>query len=216
MQEKDLLAVYLASRKIKVSRANQYITAAFMVILFAYAVFAPQPLQALPAQIRLVADYGFAFATSILSFLIAGFTIYLTITKVEHFILMSSIRNPQSGLPWVKHAAFSFLRILAVYVFYCLLCVGIKLLAASGGPITLLINLLSQPETTKLWLARIGYVILGGATLHLVLLLQSFIFNIYNISMTVLCLEIEDRNQSQTGNAEKAGPPASAPDGQQN
>lgn len=214
LQEKDLLAVYLASRKIKVNRPNQYITAGFMIVLFVYALFVPQPLQTLPTQIRSVADYGFTFATSILSFLIAGFTIYLTITKVEHFILMSSHQHSGSGLPWIKYATFSFLRILAVYVFYCLACVAIKLLAAPGGPITLLLNLLSDPAATKLWLARIGYVILGGTTLHLVLLLQSFIFNIYHTSMTALCLEIEKIYPPQEDTSVQVQPSGSAADDQ--
>jgi hypothetical protein len=114
---------------------------------------------------------------------------------------MASMRH-DCGLPWVKYVAFSFLRIMAVYVIYCLACIGVKLIAAPGGPLPLLMSASSEMEVSKQWVAKISFVLLGGATFHLLLLLQSFIFNIYNMSMTVLCLEIEDRQNAKSEAAE--------------
>lgn len=195
LKEKSLLDVYFASRCISVSRLNQAITFVSMVLLALYAWFSPEPTHQFADRVRAIADYGFSFATSILSFLIAGFTIYLTVTKIDHLILMASLRH-ENGLPWVKHIAFSFLRIMAVYVVYCLACIGVKIFASSGGPLAILVDALSGADQVKHCIARIGIVVLGGATIHLVLLLQSFIFNIYNTSVTVLCLDIEKREKA--------------------
>lgn len=191
LQEKSLLAVYASSRRMAVNRLNQVVTLLVTITLSVYVALTPEATHQIAERVRAITDYGFAFATSILSFLIAGLTIYLTVTKVEHMVLMASIRQKPSGLPWIKYVSFSFLRIMFVYVIYCAACICIKLFASPGGLLTILASYTASPTEIKWWVASIGLVILGGATIHLVMLLQSFIFNIYNVSMTVLCLEME-------------------------
>lgn len=197
LKEKSLLDVYFASRCISVSKLNQAITFISMALLALFAWFSPESTHQFSDRVRAMADYGFSFATSILSFLIAGFTIYLTVTKIDHLILMASLRH-ENGLPWVKHIAFSFLRIMVVYVVYCLACVGVKIFASSAGPLSILIDALSAADQVKHCISRIGIIVFGGASIHLILLLQSFIFNIYNTSVTVLCLDIEEREQADS------------------
>ena len=191
LAEKSLFDVYRASRCISVSPLNQAVTAFSMALLSLFAFFTNDSVYQLADRLRIITDYGFSFSTSILSFLITGFTIYLTVTRVEHFLLMASQRHEKTGLPWVKYVAFSFLRIMAVYVAYCLVCVFIKLFGAPSGLVSVFLNSMSCSDNVKYVVISISFVVMGGGTVHLVMLLQSFIFNIYSISMTVLCLEIE-------------------------
>lgn len=202
LKEKSLYEVYVASRRMPVSRLNQVGTAVVMALVSVFCWLSPDTYHLIAERVRTLSDYGFQFSTSILSFLIAGFTIYLTVTKTDLLIAMASHRHQQTGLPWVKYLSFAFLRIMIVYVAYCLYCIGIKILASPGGLIPIVLAQVAQAETVKLWVARIGFVMLSGATVHLVFLLQSFIFNIYHVSLTMLCVEREMRGQANTDRVE--------------
>lgn len=193
IREKTLRDVYWASRRLQVSRFNQFSTIIVFLLLGAYGVFSPESAQSIAEKTRIVSDYAFAFSTSILSFLIAGFTIYVTVTKTELFLFLASTRHENSGLPWIKHISFHFLRVMALYVAACVFYVSVKLFASTSGPLSLLLGtLLQDPSQTKIWLARIGLSTVGALLVHLILLLQSFIFNIYHTAMLSVCWEREN------------------------
>lgn len=200
LAEKNLRAVFWAARRLSVSRFNQGCTAVTILLLGAYAWLTPEDGHAIAEKVRGLADYGFGFATSILSFLIAGFTIYVTITKTELLLFLSSKRHEESGLPWIKHSTFLFLRVMAVYVLFCLLCVGVKLFGGLGGALSLLLDWsLSDPQASKRWIAKIGFVVVGAGLVHILLLLQSFIFNIYHMAMLSICWEREQASDPKDG-----------------
>lgn len=192
LKEKSLREVFWAARRLPVSRFNQACTMITILLLGAHGWLTAENVSVIAQRVRELADYGFSFATSILSFLIAGFTIYVSITKTELLLFMSAERHEESGMPWIKHSTFIFLRTMAVYVAFCVLCVGIKLFCGPGGAFSLLLNSISNdPVTSKLLIAKIGFVALGAGLVHVLLLLQSFIFNIYHTAMLSICWERE-------------------------
>lgn len=167
-------------------------------LLCAYVFVTHEDAHSIAEKVRGLADYGFSFATSILSFLIAGFTIYITVTKTELLLFFSSERDPDSGLPWIKHMAFIFLRVMAIYVIFCLLCVGIRLFCGQGGAVTVLLDRIPpDPVATKGLIAKIGFVVVGSALVHILLLLQSFIFNIYHTAILAICWEREQNSNQK-------------------
>lgn len=190
LREKSLREIYLAARVIPVSRFNQAVSIAVAVALFWYACVTPEPLSAIATTIRVFADYSFAFATSILSFLIAGFTIYLSVTKPDLLVFLAATRNERSSLPEIKHVAFVFMRVMANFILFCLFCVAIKLFGGVNGPLSILIHSITpDPANAKLWLSRFVLAILGGGLVHLLMLLQSFVFNIYHTAMLAVVWE---------------------------
>lgn len=194
LAEKSLPAVFWAARRLPVSRFNQSVTGLFVILLSLYVVLTPENGHIMAEKVRVLADYGFSFATSILSFLIAGFTIYITITKTELLLFLGAQRHEESGLPWIKYSTFLFLRVMAIYVLFCLLCVGVKLLGGAGGALSLLLDwCLDESIASKRWIAKIGFVTIGASLVHILLLLQSFIFNIYHMAMVSLCWEREQK-----------------------
>lgn len=196
LQEQSLLDVYRAARALPVSRFNQRVTGFVCIVLVLYVWFSPESAHALAEKTRTLADYSFSFATSILSFLIAGFTIYLSVTKLDLLLLLASVRNEKTELPEIKQIAFYFVRTLVHYVLFCLLCVVIKLFASSGGLLSLLIfNLPNNPFPTTGAIAGIGFVLVGTLLIHMLMLLQSFVFNIYKTAMLSVVWERELRNK---------------------
>ncbi len=155
LEEKNLRAVFWAARRIPASRFNQGCTLTVVLLLVAYIFLTPEDGPVIAKKVRELADYGFSFATSILSFLIAGFTIYVSITKSELLIFLSEQRHEESGLPWIKHSTFIFLRVMAIYVVFCLLCVSIKLFGGPSGALSLLLDLSSaDPALAGDWIGR--------------------------------------------------------------
>lgn len=206
LAEKNLRAVFWAARSLPVSRFNQGATALAILLLGIYAWLTPEDGHAFAEKVRVLADYGFGFATSILSFLIAGFTIYVTITKTELLLFLSAQRHEQSGLPWIKQSTFLFLRVMTIYVVFCLLCVGVKLFGGQDGALSLLLDWgLSDPQASKQWIAKIGFVAVGAGLVHILLLLQSFIFNIYHMAMLSICWEREQASAAKKRRGRRIG-----------
>jgi hypothetical protein len=192
LKEKDLRAIFIAARKLPVSYFNQGCTMVTIILLSAYIFLTPEDASAVAEKTRELADYGFSFATSILSFLIAGFTIYLSIAKTDLLLFLSEQRNEQSNLPWIKHAAFAFLRVIIIYVVFCMLCISIKLFGGQNGAADLLLDaILVDPAASKRWIGSICFVVVGAGLVHILLLLQSFIFNVYHTAMLSICWERE-------------------------
>lgn len=190
LREKSLRDVYHSARAIPVSKFNQCVSVAVFAILLLYTFNTPEPAAALAEKVRNIADYGFSFATSILSFLIAGFTIYLAMTKSDLLVFLAETRNEKTSLPEIKHVAFLFMRVMAYFVFFCLACVSIKLLGSPNGPVSLLFSvLMTESANAKLWTVRILFAVLGAGLVHMLMLLQSFIFNIYHSAMVAVVWE---------------------------
>ncbi len=190
LREKNLIDVYRAARVLPVSAINQIISAGVFVALLLYVALTGEGYPVLADKVRSIADYGFGFSTSMLSFLIAGFTIYLSVTKSELLVFLATTRNENSGLPELKHVAFMFMRTMANFMIFCILCVAIKLFGSSSGLISLAVELFAtDPAFVKLWLARIALVVVGTGLVHMLMLLQSFVFNIYHTAMLAVVWE---------------------------
>ena len=179
-----------------VSPFNQLGTFVVFALLILYGVLSDAKTPFLAGRVREIADYGFGFAVSMLSFLIAGFTVYLTVMKPSLILFMANTREDKSRLPWIKVTAFYFLRVMTVYVAFCLLCLVIKIFGATSGPLSsFLCWFLIDAEFSKLWIARLSLALVGSSVIHLILLLQSFIYNIYATSMAAICWERQNADK---------------------
>lgn len=192
LKEKSLWQIYCQSRVLRSSsNFNAYATLLVVGILAAYAWFTPETAKELADRTREIAADGFAFATTILGFLVAGFTVFATVTKPDLFVFMAKTRHKQSGLPWVKYNFFKFMEVFYVYIVFAGMCLGVRLLAKPNGALSLLVNSTSDPAITKLYLAKIGLLLLGGVFIYTLMLLKSFIYNVYHVVMTSIRWEME-------------------------
>lgn len=165
-------------------------------IIFVGALALPlQPSDAIGFA-RSVANDGLTFATTLLGFLIAGFTVFATITKPEIFALMA--RWPEdNGLTHLQKVFLLFMQVFAHYCAFCLLCVMVKLIAGPKGIATLVFGSVN-PEL-KLILGSIAWSILSAWFFYLLLLLPIFIYNMYSMQLVVIDVAmLEQEEESRT------------------
>ena len=115
---------------------------------------------------------------------------------------MAAIEEPRSKLSYLKYNFFAFMKVFIDYLCFCGLCVAIKLAAFPNGPVTSLLLLMPGDELTRLWLARIGFVLVAAAFVYVLLLLKSFVFNIHHVVMTALRWSMEKDEDDALAKAE--------------
>lgn len=200
LEEKDLSAVYLRARVLPESKLNRRVTIGFVVLLALSVCLGNQTASELIALTRGLVSTGLTFTISILSFLIAGFTIYLTVTNSDMLVALSESRHNGNGLPWIKYIAFHFLRVMAVYIGFLLYCLAVQLFGSPNGAISNLLALLpSRTEQVRWQVAAIGFVFTAGVMVNMVMLLQSFVANIYATTM----MNIVDERRRRRKQAKK-------------
>ena len=206
--EKDLWDIYKQSRKLPEGRLSRKVTkpASWLVLgmLLAYSIFSDEKVHQLAEKVRNWAELGFNFSIGILGFLIAGFTIFATVTKPSLFIALAKTKHSESGLSYLKYTFYVFMNVFIVYLMFACLCLLIKLFANSNGLISLILNYIFQgfqdPRLiilSKRILVSTGLIVVGSWAFHLIILLQSFIFNIYITIMLSIQWEIEMNNKNR-------------------
>ena len=201
-KEKSLLAIRLAARKIPSSGFNQSLVGITAVLAAIYAMLPGSSASMLASKTREIAEMGFGFATSILGFLIAGFTVFATITKEDLFKRMATIEEPRSKLSYLKYNFFAFMKVFIDYLCFCGLCVAIKFAAFTNGPASAVLSLIPGNDFTRLWFARTGFVLVSAAFVYVLLLLKSFVFNIHHVVMTALRWSME-QDEDEAANGEQ-------------
>jgi hypothetical protein len=114
---------------------------------------------------------------SILSFLVAGYTIFATVTSLDLSVALMKVKNPESGLPYLKHIHVVFYKV--IFSFSIVGLIGILFIAFSKPNNLYTINLIKLIKSNSTWLYPLiysSYVFLLTTSL---MLLLSFLFNIY-------------------------------------
>lgn len=217
-KDRDLLDIYLHSRKLPKGRLSKYffdpVTFFVFTILSIYAFSSPQSTNQLANQVRDWADFGFGFSIGIMGFLIAGFSIFATVSKPNLFINMATIIEKRSKLSYLKYIFYGFMNVFIIYLGFAFLCILIKLFASESGILSILLSYIYENKpnnfsilsltldlaTTKRILAGSGIVSVGTWMFYLLVILQSFIFNIYYAVMTSIRWEIEFEENNHNNN----------------
>ena len=184
--EKSLWDVYKLSRRILPSKF-QYITIIFVMMLLAINAFIfVDGYQSILHDVRKWSELGFNFSITTLGFLIAGFTIFATLSKPKMMLAMMDHVNKETGLPTLKYNFFTFMKVFIAYIAFSVVYLLVLLLGQPDGFLTNLIYLLPNSNCVKTIAIKVAYIIIGGSFVYLLLLLKSFVFNIYAIVMNFL------------------------------
>ncbi|ATH76168.1 hypothetical protein CLM76_00445 [Vreelandella venusta] len=185
-REKKLWDVYLASRRIPFSRFNFISTLVVFILLVFNAAFSRETMPDTIELVREMASSGFAISLSTLGFLLAGFTIFATVSQPSLSLSMAAVTNEKSGLSYLKHNYFIFLRVFIYYIAFSVFSLSIIIFGHSGGLIATIINLSPNPDPLRFFIIKAAYVLLFTGYYFLIMQLKSFIFNIYSSVMTSL------------------------------
>ena len=142
-------------------------------------------------------DWGlivFQYAYSVLGILLAGFTIFSTISMSDLVRHLVGLKEPTTGLSYLKYITGHFIGVFISYMVYLAVYGLVFLFGWPGGPayeITAwLATLTGWPTIWKLG-PSIVMATVGAFLVHLILMLQSFVFNVYNAFMFMVRAKLE-------------------------
>ncbi len=204
-KEKNLWQIYRASRKIPGSRFNNCVAVVSAIILSFYAFTSTEPQADLVERVLKWSEFGFSSALNILAFLLAGFTVFATITRQDLMIALADHTHEQSGLSYLKYNLFLFYRVFVYLLAFAFFCICIYVFCPKNGAATLIVGK-HLSEAVKQMIVKVGIVLIGSGFVAMLLELQSFVFNIYHVVMTSIrwsAEEFDDQNNASSVNPEK-------------
>lgn len=186
LAEKNLWSIYWAARKIPSSKFNLVTTTGFLISLILQAYFFPQAIESQVEIIRKYAEFGFNAALTTMGFLVAGFTIFATLSDPELFIKMGQKLHPETKISWLKHNFFLFVRVFIYFISFIVFCLAIMVFGSKSGLISSLISLSDCATTLRTIVANTAYITLMTGFYFILMQLKSFIFNMHHAVMTSL------------------------------
>lgn len=204
-KEIGLFSIYKSYRKYG-SKSKINICSTFFVLglLTLYVVITNESSRLLVDIIRDWSRLGLGYSTTILGFLVAGFSIFATVSDKSLFVFMAQAKH-KHGLSYLKYNFFALMYVFSVYLLFSLFCLVLILFGGEFGLFNSLFQLLHTASfygeffgVLQRILVRLILVLLGTYFFYTLILLQTFIFNIYHIVMTSIRWEAE-KNQSNIG-----------------
>lgn len=185
-KEKSLWDIYKLSRRILPNKVQFILILVFALLLSSNALFFSDDSEKILKDVREWSKIGFSFTITALGFLIAGFTIFATLSKPKMLLAMMDHIDSKTGLPTLKYNFIAFMKVFIAYIVFSLFYLSILVLGGHNGIIDNAIELLPQSELIKTCVINIAYTITGSSFVYLLMLLKSFVFNIYAIVMNNL------------------------------
>lgn len=184
--EKSLWDVYKLTHRILPSKIHIFVMLVTMTALGLNAFIFVDNESNLLRDVRKWSELGFNFSITTLGFLIAGFTIFATLSKPKMMLAMMDHTNKATGLPTLKYNFLTFMKVFIAYIMTCMLYLLVTILGQADGFISNVITQIPDSTCIKTSAIKVAYIIIGSSFVYLLLLLKSFIFNIYTTVMNSL------------------------------
>jgi hypothetical protein len=183
-KEKKLWDIYIASRRIPASKFNFLSTLIVTILLVVSVWIGDGQIRNTIETIRKFTEIGLGVSLSTLGFLLAGFTIFATVSQPLLLVSMAKINHPDSGLSYLKHNFFIFIRVFIYYLVFAGFCLIVMIFGHKKGLVSILASLSPNPEKIIFILVNGTYIVLFAGYYFLLMQLKSFVFNIYHAVMT--------------------------------
>lgn len=193
--EKSLWDIYKKSRGITHTPFNYLATIVFGILIIAGFFLNPFETAKAVEVLRELVKTGFEVSLNVLGFLLAGYTVFTSVCKVELFVEMAKHKKEGYEFSHLKYNMFLFMNTFIsfmVFTFYCLL---IMLLCNEKGIVTTCVNFMPHKESFKMVLAHVGLFTVGIGLFYIMLSMKSLIFNIYHTVMTSIRWEAENQSK---------------------
>lgn len=193
-QEKSLFEVYLLSFRLPIPVQILLPSILVSAAIFAWGFGASEEVRfASIKHAKELIDFCINFSATIMGFLIAGFTMFATLTNPRVFVEMARRWNDAAKMSWLK---ITFAVFMHVFVHFCaLLCAAllIKLFSFSGGPVSYVVeSWFANSKVVKGCLSVFSIAIFSGWIFYVSLMLGRFVFNIYKTSMLSIAIANEE------------------------
>ncbi|MDQ2730992.1 MAG: hypothetical protein M3Y56_04980, partial [Armatimonadota bacterium] len=178
---------------------NIVVTATACGFLLIYVFLPHQQTHTLAEVLRGWAGVGVTYGTTILGFLLAGFTIFATISKPSLFLKMAGVRYEQTEFTYLEYNFYSFMNVFVVYLILVGASIFIVLFCGAGELVPIIIDRYVGTGSAS-ELTRTGIVIIGTVMVWSLVMLKSFVMNVYHVVMTSIrwdwVLQEEERERN--------------------
>lgn len=194
--EKNLFQVFRKSLKLPRSTFNILATTSFVLVMVLYVSFSERAIELTIKDVYELSTLGFNLSASILGFLIAGLAIFVAISDLSIFVNMAKVAH-SSGLSYLKYNFITLMYVFIIFINLALFCFLIQVLGKSYGVISLILVFLKKLfgcldiNFLKNVSVKITLVLVSGWIFYAILLLKTFIFNIYHLSMAIIRWEVD-------------------------
>lgn len=168
------LALSTRSYKINIYNAWTVILLSTCVAVYGFYIFDDSAI--LSGIGSNISSLSFNFSATILGFLIAGFTIFATLSDKELFVFMASRHNSQYKVTYLR---YTFNVFMDVFLQYILLLI-ISLIA------TFIFTVISKDPAINQFDKVLGFLVYYFVSSFLMICISSLISFIYNIYATIM------------------------------
>jgi len=189
--EKNLWQILKTSFLLPKRIFNIVSTASFFVVVSCYALLSQDSSWEARNQLLSWAEKGFSFSVGILGFLVAGVAIFTAANDVSLFTHLARVRHRQSGVSYLKYNFIALMYVFIVYILLAFLCFLVQALASMSDVFDkLLISLIYifprvqiDADVTFRLVNKFSYALLSTLFFYCLLLLKTFIFDLYALIM---------------------------------
>lgn len=196
-KEKRLWDIYILSRRIKATPFNFLSTTAVFAALSIQCITTRQSLAETLEIVRKFSETGLQVSITVLGFLIAGFTIFSTVSQPALLIRMSETRHQETGLSWLKYNFFIFMRVFFYYIFYSATCSIFIMFGQKNGLASTLVRSSPHAKELEFLLINFAYIFIFTGLFFLIMQLKSFTFNVYHSVMTSIRWQAEQQAEDE-------------------
>ncbi len=199
-EEKSLWDVYWKARSLGDTTTNNIMKWTIFLGVVVFTIlnewFFDHKLLSAAAMRQIVRSWstdGVSFASQVLGFLIAGFTVFSTLTKPSLFKKLARSEYKKTHISNLKFIFFNLMLVFIHYLSFLSICLGIRLFLGESGPLTAILSkFLTNYERPKSLIVDVGFVVIGTWFAIILILLKSFIWNVYQ--SVLVCLLIDDEH----------------------
>lgn len=189
--EKSFFSIYKKARGFGWNTFNSVFLTLILIILLFYSCCMSIPLSDFVSLIRLLANKGFDLSLNILGFLLAGFTIYATMSKPRMFQALAVLNNDNYKISYLKYYMFHFMQVFLTYLAFSFLCLIITIFGGEKGLFSHIMLFTHSFPWLRVIIIKFGFVFLTLSYFYVLLQLKSLVFNIYSSIMASIRWDFE-------------------------
>lgn len=192
LDEENLFQAWRASRRTGTDETNKWVPFGITTAVFVLLMLAKPTNAVLVAQWENWLSIMSGFTVTMLGFLVSRFAIFSSMNRPNLFAVMAKVADRDA--PEFSYLKGIFLRLLRVFAEYWFIIVAIlllQMLTKRDAPLFMIVDQIRNSNTKNLLL-----IVAASASIwvfvYALMLLQSFIFNIYQFVMTCVVCDVGD------------------------
>ncbi|WP_255989714.1 hypothetical protein [Chitinolyticbacter albus] len=191
LREKNIFDIFKLSWRVRLGKFNL----AVPILVFAYAMASWLIWgQASSSEyVRQLATNAIGWVMGMLGFMIAGYTVFATLTRSELSLSMMGFYDESRRVTLLQVTHINFIK---VFIWSVVFCFGYLLVLLMGAPSGVLTQVVARCYTfpgLKGGLLSFSEASIYASLAYVLLLMKSFVFNVYHSIMTSLAWEAKNR-----------------------